>query len=90
MRDGSSVAGYDLPDDLSLSASWEMLLGRGRLIDVRNEPALSLVSGWRINQVSAETSGMPFTITTSGGFVNIGNRNEDRGEWVGKARWPCA
>lgn len=83
LRGDYGPAGYDLPNNLSVSATYELPIGRGKLVNIQNRALAQVLGGWQINGIYAMTSGQPFTITTTGDLANTGNTNEDRGNRVG-------
>lgn len=83
IRHDYSVAGYDLPNNLSVSTTYNLPIGRGRLININNSILRRVVGGWQVNGIYAMTSGQPFSITVTGDFANTGNTNQDRGDRIG-------
>jgi hypothetical protein len=68
-----SVAGYDLPQNLSVSATYQLPVGRGRYVNVENKGLDALIGGWQVNGIYAYTSGLPYNLTISGDIANTGN-----------------
>ncbi len=68
-----SVAGYDLPQNLSISAGYELPVGRGRALNVNSAVLDTLLGGWQVNGIYAQTSGQVFTMTVAGDTANTGN-----------------
>ena len=68
-----SVAGYDLPQNLSVSTTYELPVGRGRYVNVGNRGLDALIGGWQVNGIYAYTSGLPYNLTISGDIANTGN-----------------
>jgi len=68
-----SVAGYDLPQNLSISATYELPIGKGRTLNVTNKVLNAVIAGWQVNGIYAYTSGLPYNLTVSGDIANTGN-----------------
>lgn len=68
-----SVAGYDLPQNLSIGAGYELPVGKGRALNISNSITDALVGGWQVNGIYALTSGQNFTMTVAGDTANTGN-----------------
>ncbi|MCU1224268.1 MAG: Cna domain protein [Edaphobacter sp.] len=68
-----SVAGYDLPQNLSISATYELPIGKGRALNVNNKVLNAVIAGWQVNGIYANTSGLPYNLTISGDIANTGN-----------------
>ncbi len=63
----------DVRHNYILSTTWELPVGRRRafLGDI-NRFADLFLGGWQISGIFSRTSGVPFTVTTSGGITNAG------------------
>jgi hypothetical protein len=83
LRGDYSVAGFDLPNNLSISGLYDLPIGRGKLVDMHHRWLNEILGDWQVNGVYALTSGAPFSITTTGDLANTGNTNEDRANSVG-------
>lgn len=77
------MAGYDLPQNLSISGAYELPIGRGRLIHLDGKLANNILGGWQANAIYAYTSGQPFSLSVSGDYANTGNTNADRPDKIG-------
>jgi hypothetical protein len=66
-----SVSGYDVPQFLSIAATYEPPFGKGKRFLGRG-PASWLVGNWQINTVTQLRSGQPFNLVVSGDPANIG------------------
>ena len=66
VRASRSVASYDIPHRLVLSALYEIPIGRGRRF-AASAPALvdAIVGGWQINGIVTVQTGTPLTISAS-------------------------
>ncbi len=66
IRSSRSIASYDIPHRLVLSALYEIPYGRGRRFGA-SAPALleAVLGGWQINGIVTVQSGTPLTITAS-------------------------
>jgi len=63
----------DVRHNYILSTTWEVPVGRKRAVlgDI-NRFADLLVGGWQLSGIFSRTSGLPFTVSTSGGITNAG------------------
>ena len=61
-----SVASFNNPSNFKLTWIYELPIGRGKLIDLRNGVANSLVGGWTATGIHNYKSGNPLAISTSG------------------------
>jgi outer membrane receptor protein involved in Fe transport len=68
-----SVAGYDLPQNLSVSVTYALPVGKGRSLNVDSKILDAFVGGWQVNGIYAQTSGLPYNLTISGDIANTGN-----------------
>jgi hypothetical protein len=78
-----SVAGYDLPQNLSVSGTYALPIGRNRALNISNAFANAFLGGWQVNAIYAATSGVPYSLTVSGDIANTGNTNQDRVDRIG-------
>jgi hypothetical protein len=68
-----SVSGFDLTNIFSISANYELPIGRGKALNLTNGIENSLLGGWTINGILSLTSGTPYSITVNGDVANVGN-----------------
>jgi carboxypeptidase family protein len=79
-----SVAGYDLPQNLSFSWVYKLPIGRGELVDISNSILNQVVGGWGFNGIYTAYSGVPFN-------NNAGNDDlQNTGNVVERADRSCA
>ncbi len=63
----------DARHNFVLSSTYELPFGRGkRWMAKAGRPADLVLGGWQISGILGRTSGLPFTVTTSGGITNAG------------------
>jgi hypothetical protein len=63
----------DVRHNYILSATWELPVGRKRaFLGSINRFADAILGGWQISGIFSRVSGLPFTVTTSGGITNAG------------------
>ena len=81
LRADRSVAGYNIPQLLSVSYVYELPVGKGKLLNISNPVTDSLLGGWNLSGIFSARSGQPFNTTASGDIPNTGNVVErgDRG-----------
>ncbi len=68
-----SVAGFDLPNMFTGSATYQLPFGAGQRFQTGNRVTDAIVGGWQINSIATFTSGTPFTVSYSGDVANTGN-----------------
>ncbi|HEX4772905.1 MAG TPA: TonB-dependent receptor [Bryobacteraceae bacterium] len=68
-----SVAGYDIPQNLSVSWVYELPVGHGKRVDFSNGFVNAALGGWTLNGIFTARSGQPFTVNASGDIANTGN-----------------
>ena len=68
-----SVAGFDLPQMVTASATYLLPFGGGQRFRTGNRVADAVVGGWQVNAIATLTSGTPFTVSYSGDVANTGN-----------------
>ncbi len=73
LRNDYSVAGYDIPHNLSISAGYDLPIGKTRALKVSNGVLDAFIGGWQVNGIYAQTSGAPFTMAVSDDTANTGN-----------------
>jgi outer membrane receptor protein involved in Fe transport len=71
-----SVAGFDLPNDLSFSSVYQLPFGSGQKFQTGNKVMDRVVGGWQLNGIVTLTSGTPYTVFASGDIANTGNITE--------------
>ena len=64
-----ALAGFDRPHNLQGYAVYDLPFGRGKQW-LSNGVAAAVTGGWQINTILSRTSGIPFTVATSGSSVN--------------------
>jgi hypothetical protein len=62
-------AGYDIPHNFQLGASYELPFGKGKKY-ANSGAARWIFGGWQINGLFAAYQGLPFTVTASGAGLN--------------------
>jgi hypothetical protein len=69
LQRNKAVAGFDRTHNLQFYGNYALPFGRGRKY-ANSGFASKLVGGWQVNWILSRTSGLPFTVTTSGTSVN--------------------
>lgn len=72
-RADRSVSGFDLPNNFSASAVYELPFGSGRTYSSSHAVLNTVLGGWDINNIVSFTSGTPYSLTVSGDVANTGN-----------------
>lgn len=83
LKASKSVAGYDLPQMLSVSWTYMLPFGQGQKFDTSSRAINYAIGGWRLNGITSLTSGLPYTVTVSSDVANIGNTGYERPNLVG-------
>jgi hypothetical protein len=68
-----SVAGLDLPNMFTGSATYQLPFGTGQKFQTGNRLTDVVIGGWQVNTIATLTSGNPFTVSYSGDVANTGN-----------------
>ena len=72
-----SVSGFDIPNNLSGSAVWDVPVGKGRRFSTGNRFVDYVVGNWQLGGIVSFYSGVPFDVTVSNGNLsNTGNTVE--------------
>jgi hypothetical protein len=61
-RGDRGLSGFDVKNRLVLSAVWEVPVGKGRLLDVRNRLLNTAVGGWSVGYIAVVQSGQPYGV----------------------------
>jgi hypothetical protein len=72
-RRDRSVAGYDLPNIFTGSATYQLPFGTGEALQTGNKVVNAIIGGWSVNTIVSLTSGAPYTVSYSGDVANTGN-----------------
>jgi hypothetical protein len=75
LRLDRSVAGFDIPQLLSVSFVYELPFGRGQAWSVANPLLNAVVGGWSAAGILTTRSGQPFNAAASGDIANVGAAN---------------
>ena len=84
LKDDRSVAGFNIPQLLSASATYDLPFGAGRQFATSNKALDAVIGHWGLNGILTARSGEPFTLGVSGDIANIGG-NSERPNIVGPA-----
>ncbi|HTS69963.1 MAG TPA: hypothetical protein VMO17_13360, partial [Terriglobia bacterium] len=76
LKDDRSVAGFDIPQSLSTSWTYDMPFGKGMKFNTGNKALDYVIGPWSINGIFSIRSGEPQTLGVSGDIANIGGNNE--------------
>jgi hypothetical protein len=78
-----SVAGFDVPQLLSVSLLYELPVGPGNRFNPSNRVLSHVVGNWQTNVISSIYSGVPFNLRVPGDIANTGNSGYERPNYVG-------
>jgi hypothetical protein len=65
-----SLMGGDRPDNLRMTAIYELPFGKGKALLSQNRVASALAGGWQLNGAFSAYSGPPFTVSSSATALN--------------------
>lgn len=68
-----SVAGFDVPQILSIAGVYRLPFGQGQRFDTGNKALNYVVGNWQINGIASFSSGTPYDVGVSGDIANTGN-----------------
>lgn len=87
LKADKSVAGFDLPQMLSVSWTYKLPFGQGARFQTSSSLLNYIVGDWKVNGITSLSSGLPFTLFVSGDIANVGNGSE-RPNLVGNPHVP--
>jgi hypothetical protein len=73
MNADRSVSGFDLPQNVNGSWTWDIPFGKGRSHGAGNSFLTYVASNWQLNGILSLYSGVPFDVTINGDIANTGN-----------------
>jgi len=76
LKDDRSVAGFDIPQSLSTSWTYDLPFGKGMKFNSGNKALDYVIGPWSLNGIFTIRSGEPQTLGVSGDIANIGGNNE--------------
>jgi hypothetical protein len=71
------LSSFDIRHNLVVSYIWDLPIGAGRRVDLKNGLLNGLVGGWQFNGVTTARSGTPFTPALSVNPTNAGHARPD-------------
>jgi len=80
LRLDRSVAGFDIPQLLSVSFVYELPFGRGQALNISNPVLNAAAGGWSAAGIFTTRSGQPFHASASGDIANVGAANGIRAD----------
>ena len=73
LRADRSVAGFGVPENLSISAVYALPVGKGKALNLSNSLLDEIVGEWNLSGILTSRSGVPFNNVASGDIPNTGN-----------------
>lgn len=74
----------DVRHNYVLSTTYELPVGKGKhFLATTNRLTDAVLGGWQVSAIVGRTSGLPFTVTTSGGITNAGGADRPNRLGVG-------
>ncbi len=80
-----SVAGFDVPQLLSVNITYELPFGHGKEFSSGNRAVDSIIGGWQVNMITTARSGVPYNLSVPGDIANTGDTGYLRPNLVGNA-----
>jgi hypothetical protein len=77
------VAGFDVPQLLSVSLSYELPVGPGKRFNPTNRFLSHIVGNWQPNFIASFYSGVPYNLSVDGDIANTGNSGYERPNYLG-------
>ncbi|NNN18890.1 MAG: TonB-dependent receptor, partial [Acidimicrobiaceae bacterium] len=73
LRADRSVAGFDIPQNLSVSYVYQLPIGQGQALNVSNRVLDEMIGEWIFSGIFTARSGQPFNNNATGDIPNTGN-----------------
>jgi hypothetical protein len=80
-----SVAGFDVPQLLSVNITYELPFGTGKEFATGNWFVDHVIGGWQVNMITTARSGVPYNLSVPGDIANTGDTGYLRPNLVGNA-----
>jgi hypothetical protein len=78
-----SVAGFDVPQLLSVSVRYELPVGPGKRFSPSNRVLSQIIGNWQPNAIANIYSGVPYNLSVAGDIANTGNSSYERPDYLG-------
>lgn len=78
-----SVAGYDIPQLLSVNWLYELPVGPGKRLEPSSRVLGFIIGNWQINGIASFHSGVPFKLSVPGDIANTGDSGYERPNYFG-------
>lgn len=78
-----ALAGYDIPHNLQLGASYELPFGKGKKY-ASNGGAAAIFGGWQVGPLFSAVNGRPFSVTASTASLQAPGTNTQNPDQVGE------
>jgi len=88
IRADRSVSAFDVPQNLTATYNYQLPIGRGKLLNIKNRALDLLVGGWETSGFIRFDSGSNYTVNISADIANIGNGGYERPNVVGRLNPP--
>ena len=72
MHAEQAAASFDVPQNLTGAYNWQLPIGKGKLLNVKNSFLDSVIGGWTTSGVITLKSGNPISVTTESSLPGIG------------------
>jgi len=78
-----SVAGYDIPQLLSVNWLYGLPVGPGKRLDPGDRVLRAVIGNWQINGIASFHSGVPYNLSVPGDIANTGDSGYERPNYIG-------
>jgi hypothetical protein len=75
LNSSRSISAFNVPHNFVTSVTYELPIGKGKLLSSKNGVLDYIIGGWQVNALVQLRNNMPFTITVPGDVANVGNPN---------------
>ena len=83
VRADRSVSSYNIPQQLTFNAVYDLPIGTGKAFSTHNKVVDYIVGNWQVNGILTARSGQPYFITVDGDVANTGNTGYMHANLVG-------
>ena len=66
-------SGFDLTQVFSFNGVYEIPVGKGKMLELKNKAANYVLGNWQLNSIVSARSGLPYQVYVSGDVANTGN-----------------
>ena len=86
IRAERSVSAFDVPQHLVGTWNYQLPIGTGKMLNLRNRLVDTILGNWQFNGLAQFSSGTPYSVHISADIANIGNGGYERPNVVGNSK----